>query len=214
MNPKQITRLFGRFSQDYDSHMRKTNHLRVQHEILDSFLPFIRGKTLDIATGTGTVAKYLKEKTNCEIFAIDLSPGMIQKARENSGGIDFQVADAQNIPFPDNSFNIVTCSYGFYWFYDRSKIISELKRVLKPNGILILLEEESKPGFEPKPRFASKANYLSELAKLENYVGTERLKAELERSGFRLLATKKIPIDGIHGTTGMVFSKAALYIHH
>jgi len=214
MNPEKIKRLFGKFSHDYDSHMQETGHVAVQKQLLDSFLPFIRGKTLDIATGTGTIAKYLKEKTNCEMFAIDSSPEMILKARENSSGINFQVADVNMLPFPDNSFDAVTCSYGFCWFSDRAKAISELKRVLKPNGVLILLEEKFKPGVEPKPRFATNADYLSELANLENYVGTERLKTELANAGFELIANKKIPVDGVHDTIGMVFRSGALYTPH
>ena len=204
----KIKELFARFSKKYHKHMVETNHVKVQQQILENFLQYIKGKVLDIATGTGFVAKYVKQKTNSDVYAIDFCLDMITEAQRNSIGVNFRIGDVHNLPYQDNSFNVVLCSYGFYWFEDRTKVISEINRVLKTEGLFILLEEEFKEGFEPRPRFSEKGDYLSQLASLENYVGTIKLKEEIKKSGFQIIKMVRFPIDSMHDTMGMVYKKA------
>lgn len=207
VNEDRINKLFGVFSKEYEKHMGKTNHTATQFKILNNFLPEIKGKVLDIATGTGTIAKYIKKKTDLNVYAIDYCLEMIQKAKKTSENVIFNVGRVDNLPYPDNSFKIITCSYGFYWFKDIEKVISEVKRVLKPNGKFIVLEEEFNRG-DPKPRFSKyKKSYLKELANLENYFGVDYLKQKLESFNFKLINEIRLPVDEYHSTVGMLYQK-------
>lgn len=210
MISQKIKTLFGKFANDYEQHMKETNHVNVQTSIIDTFLPKINGDVLDIATGTGTVARYVKKNTDCKVYGVDFSEEMVKEARKLSNGIDFKVADVTNLPYHDNSFDIITCSYGFYYFQDIGKSIEEIKRVLKPKGLVVLLEEHFPNGQNPKPRFSEKGGYLEELAKLNNYVGIDYLKKEFKDRGFKLIQEVRVPVDDIHDTVGMIYRKEAV----
>ena len=147
---KTIKSLFDKFAlakESYEKHMKETNHIKAQEKILSQFYNKITGKNLDIATGTGTIARLIAKNTNADIYSIDFSEGMIKKAKEYSKKenlkINFRIAEVENIPFRDNFFDVVTCSYGLYWFYNKDKVIKEIRRVLRPKGTVILLEKDS-----------------------------------------------------------------------
>ena len=125
---EQINELFGQFAKaeySYDNHMYMTKHLIAQERIISQFYKYISGKCLDVATGTGTIARLLAKNTTAEIYGIDFNKDMIKVANINSHkddvNIKFRVADAGNIPYKDNFFDALTCSYGFYWFYGKKK---------------------------------------------------------------------------------------------
>jgi SAM-dependent methyltransferase len=90
---------------------------------------------LDVACGTGQSS--LSLKAICEnVTGVDVSPEMLEFARQNSG-IEFLESDAENLPFEDSSFDLLTVSNAFHWF-DRSRFLSEANRVLKSNAWLIV----------------------------------------------------------------------------
>ena len=75
------------------------------------------------------------------VVLTDLSPGMVEEARTNlegAEGFSFQQADAMSLPFPDESFDAVLAMYMLYHVPDRSKALSEMHRVLKPDGKLYI----------------------------------------------------------------------------
>ena len=187
MDVERIRVLFDRFASEYDKRMLKTNHVNVQYKILDGFLPFLHGSVLDAATGTGTIAKYIRSKSSCKVYAIDNSPEMIVEANKNSQGIEYRVADAHRLPYGNETFDAVTICYGFYWFENPEKVITAVIRVLKPDGIFVVMEEEFKQGRIPKPKFSEKGGYLEELANLEQYIGIDRLQQKIEKRGFGLI---------------------------
>ncbi len=209
MRHEKIGFLFDRFAKDYEGYMTETSHIQAQDSIIETFLPQINGNVLDIATGTGTIAKYIKEKTQCKVHGIDYSFEMIMEAKKSFDEIDFGVGDVHNLPYQNNFFDVVTCSYGFYWFQSIERAIAEVKRVLKPRGLFILLEEEFKEGHKPKPKFSEKGNYLKELASLENYVGVDYLKHKLKDAHFNLIQEATFCVDEVHATIGMMYQKEA-----
>ena len=103
-------------------------------------------KILDIATGTGDLAIELTKTGADKITGVDISPKMIEIARKKvnkrnlSDKIDLKVADALNLPFEDDTFDIVTCAFGVRNFEDLDKGLKEINRILKPNGVAIILE--------------------------------------------------------------------------
>ena len=95
---------------------------------------------LDIAAGTGepgiTIASML---TDGKVTVTDLSDGMLQVAREKAEAsgiknLDTMIADACELPFADNTFDVVSCRLGFMFFPDMLLATKEMARVLKPDG--------------------------------------------------------------------------------
>jgi len=97
-------------------------------------------KILDLGCGNGRMLEFFNGK-NINYSGVDNSEGLIKIARDKHPGIDFQVADALKLPFPDNCFDKIISiavlhhipSSGF-----RRQFIKEAKRVLKPGGLLII----------------------------------------------------------------------------
>jgi SAM-dependent methyltransferase len=99
-------------------------------------------RVLDVATGPGTLA-LLAAPDASHVHAVDFSPGMIAElqastARAGLSNLEARVMDAQNLEFPDASFDAAYCLFGFFFFPDRARAFQELLRVLKPNGRLLI----------------------------------------------------------------------------
>ena len=100
------------------------------------------GKTvLDLGTGTGDIALYFAE-AGFSVTGIDISSEMIKQAkehaRENGHEINFECGDAENLRFEDNSFDIITMRNLLWTLPSPEKAINEWKRVLKPEGKIIV----------------------------------------------------------------------------
>ncbi|MEF9875633.1 MAG: class I SAM-dependent methyltransferase [Gordonibacter sp.] len=108
---------------------------------------------LDLAGGTGDVAfAVAKAKHPRHIQCTDLVDEMLDVARahfaDGASGevpIDFEVVDAQNIPYADASYDAITMAYGIRNMPERERALSEMLRVLKPGGALVCLEFSTPP---------------------------------------------------------------------
>ena len=99
---------------------------------------------LDLATGTGDIAFKLKKRAGkgAEVTGVDFSPGMISiaKTRSAAPGISFEVGDAMKLRFEDSSFDRATISYGIRNVDEPPVALREISRVLRPGGVLGVLE--------------------------------------------------------------------------
>src|SRR6266511_2557191 len=100
------------------------------------------GATLEVAIGTGlNLAHY---PTDVRLIGLDLSPEMLAlaetRAKEMGRTIGLTEGDAQDLPFADGSFDTVVCTYALCSVPDDARAISEMHRVLKPGGRLILVD--------------------------------------------------------------------------
>ncbi|WP_137290371.1 class I SAM-dependent methyltransferase [Natronorubrum halophilum] len=99
-------------------------------------------RVLDVACGSGTAA-LVAERRYCEVTGIDYVPGLIQRAtaraQANRQPVDFRVGDAQDMPFPDDSFDVVLSVYGVQFAPDQERAARELLRVCKPGGKIGLM---------------------------------------------------------------------------
>ncbi len=93
---------------------------------------------LDVATGTGLVARELR-RSGCRVVGIDLVPSMIDAARR-SDGIAFVLGRAERLPFPDAAFDGLTVTYLLRYVDDPVATLRELARVVRPGGRLTMLE--------------------------------------------------------------------------
>ena len=93
---------------------------------------------LEIACGTGRVTRHICQTLPADIkfTATDISNDMLNVAKRglDNKQIDFQTEDAQNLSFPDNSFDLVICQFGMMFLPDKKKGFDEIYRVLKPGG--------------------------------------------------------------------------------
>ena len=93
---------------------------------------------LEIAAGTGVVTRQMISTLppTTSVIATDLNQAMIDQARSagTARPVEYRQADAQELPFPDGSFDAVVCQFGAMFFPDKPKAYSEARRVLKPGG--------------------------------------------------------------------------------
>jgi ubiquinone/menaquinone biosynthesis C-methylase UbiE len=104
-------------------------------------------RVLDIATGGGHTALAFA-KAGAVVTATDLTPAMLGAAQTfiNARGVDtisYQEAKAEALPFEDQSFDIVTCRIAAHHFADPEKFVAEVARVLKPDGMFLLVDNIS-----------------------------------------------------------------------
>ena len=96
-------------------------------------------RILDLGTGTGALAREFAS-AGAEVTGVDIAPGQIEAARklaDDSGlTVRFGVADGHDTGFADNSFDLITASQCWLYF-DKKKIIAEVKRLLAPGGRLM-----------------------------------------------------------------------------
>lgn len=98
---------------------------------------------LEIACGTGRVTRHLRQgiPASAKLIASDISPDMLAVAKEKLKdlNIDWQIIDAQQLPFGDNSIDLVVCCFGYMFVPDKPKAFAEVYRVLKPGGMFLFV---------------------------------------------------------------------------
>ena len=100
------------------------------------------GDVLEVAIGTGRNLSFYPDGTR--LTGVDWSPAMLGIARERAAGLgrdaDLRQGDAQALDFPDSSFDTVLCAFGLCAIPDDRRAVSEMARVLRPGGRLLLAD--------------------------------------------------------------------------
>lgn len=134
------------FSQHANYYAQSSAH--ASGDTLDLILDFAEPKgteqTLDIATGTGFTAFKFAPKV-AHVIATDLTPEMVAKAAELAEekrikNVDFSVAAAESLPVADASLDLVTCRIAPHHFQDVHAFLSEVHRVLRPDGLFCMVD--------------------------------------------------------------------------
>jgi demethylmenaquinone methyltransferase/2-methoxy-6-polyprenyl-1,4-benzoquinol methylase len=112
---------------------------------VDWLKQFSPGKVLDVATGTGDLAILMsKELELASVTGVDLSEEMMAIGRYKAGRagerVTFECRDCMSLTYPDDSFDALTAAFGVRNFSNIEKGITEMYRVLRPNGHLLILE--------------------------------------------------------------------------
>jgi demethylmenaquinone methyltransferase/2-methoxy-6-polyprenyl-1,4-benzoquinol methylase len=157
---EQVALMFNRIAPQYDFLNRFLSagiDISWRKKALGSLKSIDPQNILDVATGTADVAilatKILAPR---KIIGIDISEGMLELGRKKineaqlENTIELQLGDSEALNFADNSFDAVTVSFGVRNFQHLEKGLSEINRVLKPSGKLVILEfsRPSLPGIQ------------------------------------------------------------------
>ncbi len=173
---EQVARMFDNISERYDflNHMLSLSIDKGWRKKVVKMADQGNPKNiLDVATGTADLAIALTKAHPDKITGIDISQGMLdvgEKKVANKGLskiITLQQADSEDLPFEDNTFDVVTVAFGVRNFENLKKGLSEIRRVLKPGGKILVLEFSQPTGFPFKQvyKFYFK-NILPGLGKL------------------------------------------------
>ena len=117
-----------------------TNKLGWANWVFQNYALEANQSVLELGCGNGGIwaSNVNKVHEGVKLTLTDISEGMLEAARENTkslGSVEYRVADAQDIPFAENSFDIVIANHMLYHVPDISKALGEISRVLKPDGI-------------------------------------------------------------------------------
>ena len=126
----------------------KKNRRQAQIDLIEEFLNWAQvgqsSQILDVGCGIGGSSLYLAEKFNANVIGITLSPVQASRAAERakeaelSKRVEFQVADALNLPFADQSFDLVWSMESGEHMPDKEQFLGECSRILKPGGTFLM----------------------------------------------------------------------------
>ena len=127
---------------------------------------------LDVATGTGDLAIAVQKGTGADVVGLDLSQQMLNvgidkiKKINLDQKISMQKGDAENLPFEDNKFDAVSVAFGVRNFENLEKGLAELRRVVKENSSVYILEFSKVEGFLAPFYMVYFKNILPQIGKL------------------------------------------------
>ncbi|MFM2214586.1 MAG: Demethylmenaquinone methyltransferase [Bacteroidota bacterium] len=146
---EQVTQMFDTISGNYDGLNRIITlgiDVKWRKKVVALVAATNPDSILDIATGTGDLAILMATTSAKKIIGLDLSVGMLDVGKKKiesknlDSKIEMVVGDSENIPYANDYFDAITVSFGIRNFETLEKGLAEIYRVLKPNGILVILE--------------------------------------------------------------------------
>lgn len=123
-------------------------------------------RILDLATGTGDFAIALLKLNPAQIIGMDISSGMLEvgknkmKAKQVSHIIDMQLGDSENMPFEDGYFDAITVGFGVRNYENLEKGLTEMLRVTRSGGKIVILEFSKPKRFPIKQAFAFYSRFI------------------------------------------------------
>ncbi len=140
----QIWRLEGSSAEAYERYLVPMMFAPWAEQLVESAAVRSGEKVLDVACGTGIVARYAATRVGPRgsVIGLDLNEGMLRAAREASqatgAGVEWTAASASEMPFSDGEFDVVFCQQALQFFQDRQKAVQEMHRVLAREGRLAI----------------------------------------------------------------------------
>lgn len=146
---EQVAQMFDTISGNYDG-LNRVISFGIDVKWRKKVLKIVSAKKpetiLDIATGTGDLAILMTKTDATKIVGLDISAGMLEVGRKKilqknlSSRIEMVLGDSENIPYNENTFDAITVAFGVRNFENLEKGLAEILRVLKPNGVFVILE--------------------------------------------------------------------------
>lgn len=173
---EQVAQMFDTISGNYDNLNRVISFgidIKWRKKVLQLIARSNPEIILDIATGTGDLAILMAQTSARKIIGLDISAGMLEVGvkkiaeKKLSSTIEMVLGDSEKMPFEDNYFDAITVAFGVRNFENLEKGLAEILRVLKPNGVFVILETSvpDKTPYKQGYQFYSK-NILPLVGKL------------------------------------------------
>jgi demethylmenaquinone methyltransferase/2-methoxy-6-polyprenyl-1,4-benzoquinol methylase len=173
---EQVAKMFDAISKNYDGLNRVISlgiDIKWRKKVVKIVGENNPKQILDIATGTGDLALMMAKLNPEKIIGLDISEGMLAVGKEKiakvnlSKKIEMVVGDSEEMPFNDDTFDAITVSFGVRNFANLDKGIQEIARVLKPSGVLVILETSNPTKFPFKQGYKLYTNlFLPVIGKL------------------------------------------------
>lgn len=192
----QIWRLEGSSAEAYERYLVPMMFAPWAEQLVESAAVRMGERVLDVACGTGIVARYAATRVGPKgtVVGLDLNEGMLKAAREAAArmgtGVEWRAASASEMPFGDGEFDVVFCQQALQYFQDRPGAISEMRRVLSREGrlaISVWRPIEHNPGYHVLARaleqYGSEAAARSVRASFPSG-GVEDLRTLMQNAGF------------------------------
>jgi demethylmenaquinone methyltransferase/2-methoxy-6-polyprenyl-1,4-benzoquinol methylase len=169
---EQVTQMFDAISKNYDG-LNRVISLGIDVSWRKKVVKIVGEnhpkQILDIATGTGDLALMMAKLHPDKIIGLDISAGMLEVGKQKinnaklSEKIDMIVGDSEEMPFENDTFDAITVSFGVRNFANLDKGIKEIARVLKPAGVLVILETSNPTNFPFKQGYKLYTNFILPL---------------------------------------------------
>ena len=169
---EQVTQMFDTISTNYDGLNRVISlgiDVKWRKKVVQIVGENHPKQILDIATGTGDLVMMMANLNPDKIIGLDISAGMLEVGKQKinkanlSGKIDMIVGDSEEMPFEYDTFDAITVSFGVRNFANLEKGIKEIARVLKPTGVLVILETSNPTKFPFKQGYKFYTNFILPL---------------------------------------------------
>ena len=142
LTTSQLQNAYDEIADQYEKKVWFDQHILGVARLKKNLLSKANGKILEVACGIGSNIPFFPVES--DIAAVDLSPKMLAIARANAIkhglNVNFAVMDAEHLQFPAESFDTVVSTLSTCTFPDPVKVLQEIKRVCRPNGLILLLE--------------------------------------------------------------------------
>jgi len=175
-------------------------------------------KIVDVACGTGDMMDFWKKRSEVngiaigEIVGVDPSVGMVDVAREKYPNFNYHISKATEIPLENESADILSITYGIRNVMERTQALDEFNRVLKKDGLVVILEfmknENPSPIAKVMNFYTNKilpkvGGFISKNLEayeylpnsIEDFSTVANMQRELEEAGFEMLYTKSFSMD-------------------
>ena len=142
--------------------------LKMHQKIAEQILAQNPKDVLDIACGPGDFLYYLSNlNRNINLTGTDIAPGMVQHASQKLfGKAKILESNAENQPFSESSFDVITIMIAFHHFPKKLEVLQNIKKLLRPNGVLIIADVVARSDFQKKFW-----NIAEKVTSVRGYVG-------------------------------------------
>lgn len=204
---------FGNQAENYTKYRRPYDEK--VYTLLFSQIPEGSNRILDIACGTGKSTEPLIKK-GLEVFGVDHDPLMIDEAKRQAEiknlQIRYSVGEVEHLPFDDQYFDVITVGTAFHWFVN-ARAITEIKRVLKPQGLLFIfwtLTTKDIPEEDEIPSSIFRSYHWDKVPSELRDLG--HISAFLTEYGLQNVTTSRIPFfhnDTVEDQVGLLKTASA-----
>jgi len=179
----------------------KSHIFQREEKLIKRYISCLSGRALDIACGKGRISRLVLQNKNLDLESIDLSPEMLDIAEKRNPGLKTHCGDAEQLPFEQGSYDLVTCLDALVHFPDFRRSIAEAYRVTKKGGIYITSTSNpydinylSRIISKVVRKISGREKTFTKGKDIFQYLTEEEVKKELEDAGFSIEEVNRIGV--------------------